>query len=54
MQCFLIFSAYLLFDNPYAPLNEYFECLDKIRDYSNDNITFIRDMYQCAKIPEKP
>lgn len=45
---------YYLFDNPYAPLEEYFKCLDKIREYSNDNITFVRNQPLCVKIPEKP
>lgn len=45
---------YLLLDNPDAPLNEYFTCQDKITAYSNNNITFVRNLALCAKIPEKP
>ncbi|XP_077550791.1 uncharacterized protein LOC144164125 [Haemaphysalis longicornis] len=47
-------TPYYLFDNPDAPLEEYFKCLDKIREYSNDNITFVRNQPLCVKIPEKP
>ncbi|XP_077536609.1 uncharacterized protein LOC144148966 [Haemaphysalis longicornis] len=47
-------KPYLLFDNPDAPLEEYFKCLDKINTYSNGSIVFVRDMYTCDKIPEKP
>ncbi|XP_077536629.1 uncharacterized protein LOC144148983 [Haemaphysalis longicornis] len=47
-------SPYTLFDNPDAPQEEYFKCLDKIRKYSNDNITIVRDGHLCAKIPDKP
>ncbi|XP_077536939.1 uncharacterized protein LOC144149260 isoform X2 [Haemaphysalis longicornis] len=45
-------NAYLLFDNPDSPLDEYYKCLNKIRAYANDNITFVRNMFKCAKIPE--
>ncbi|XP_077536938.1 uncharacterized protein LOC144149260 isoform X1 [Haemaphysalis longicornis] len=45
-------KPYLLFDNPDSPLDEYYKCLNKIRAYANDNITFVRNMFKCAKIPE--
>ncbi|KAK8784220.1 hypothetical protein V5799_009415 [Amblyomma americanum] len=47
-------TQYYLFDSPDSDIFQYHECLKKIDNYSGGNITFLRDLQKCQKIPPKP